>query len=167
MIINDLITKEIEFGDKKHSIEIFEEIKEDTLYPKCSKYDHNSHKTCQNQTKYMFCKGNHETKDHKYQLNGCVSLIEKICLHTIKKCINCQDSHFINSNFYSKRLKILEKILKLQKSRKKIEVIISRKFTYTEVFSQSKSNSKTEDFLKLILNNNIDFKINIKTVSKL
>ena len=65
LITNDLITKEIEFGDKKHSVEIFEEIKEDTLCPKCSKYDCNSHKTCQNPTKYMFCRENHEIKDYK------------------------------------------------------------------------------------------------------
>ena len=62
MIINDFIVKEIEFKDKKHLVEIFEEIKEDTLCPKCSKYGHNSHKTCQNQTEYMICKENHKIK---------------------------------------------------------------------------------------------------------
>ena len=78
LIVNDLITKEIEFRDKKHSVEIFKVIKEDILCPKCSKYDYSSHKTCQNQTKYMFCRENHETKDHKCQLNNCTSLTEKI-----------------------------------------------------------------------------------------
>ena len=65
MITNDLITKEIEFENKKHSIEIFKEIKEDTLYLKCSEYDHNSYKTCQNQIKCMFYRENHKTKDYK------------------------------------------------------------------------------------------------------
>ena len=65
MIINDLIIKEIECKDKKHLIEIFKEIKKDTLCPKCFKYDYNSHKTYENQTKYMFCKENHEIKDYK------------------------------------------------------------------------------------------------------
>ena len=46
LITNDLIVKEIEFEDKKHLVEIFEEIKEDTLCPKCFKHDYNSHKTC-------------------------------------------------------------------------------------------------------------------------
>ena len=65
LIVNDLITKEIEFKDKKYLVEIFKDIKEDTLYSKYSKYDHNSHKTYQNQTKCIFCRENHETKDHK------------------------------------------------------------------------------------------------------
>ena len=123
----------------------------------------------------MFCKENHETKDHKYQLNDCTSLTEKTCLHTPKKYINCQGPHLTNSNFCPKRLEILEKIrkvkkeefLKLQESRKKIEVIISLKSTYTEASSHSKSNSETEDFLKSILNNDIDSEIDMKTTSKL
>ena len=101
--------------------------------------------------------------------------MEKICLYTPKKYINCQDPYFINVNFCSKRLEILEKIrkvkkekfLKLQESRKKIEVIIPLKSTHTEASSHSKSNSETEDFLKSILNNDIDSKIDMKTVSKL
>ena len=89
MITNDLITKEIEFKNKNYSAEIFKGIKKDTLYSKCFKYDHKSHKTCQNQTKYMFCKKNYKTKDYKCQLNSCISLTRKICLYTLKKCINC------------------------------------------------------------------------------
>ena len=65
LIINDLIVKEIEFEDQKHSVEIIEEVKKDILYPKCSEYDYNSHKTCQNQVKCMFYKENHEIKDHE------------------------------------------------------------------------------------------------------
>ena len=46
LIANDLIVKGIEFGNKKHSVEIFKKIKKNTLYPKCSEYDHSSHKAC-------------------------------------------------------------------------------------------------------------------------
>ena len=40
-------------------------MKENILCLKCFKYDHNSYKTYQNQTQYMFCKENYETKDYK------------------------------------------------------------------------------------------------------
>ena len=44
-------------------------------------------------------------------------LTEKIYLYTPKKFISCQGSYFTNSNFYSKRLKILEKIKKVKKEK--------------------------------------------------
>jgi hypothetical protein len=172
-IANSLIAKEEEFGGKKHSVEIFEEIKKDTLCSKCSEYGHSSYKACQNQAKCMFCAKNHEAKDHKCQLNGCTSLTGKICLHTPKKCINCQGPHLTNSNFCPKRLEILEKIrkakkegfLKLRENREKIEVIIP-KSTHIEPSSCSKSNSETEDFLKSLLNSD-DSEMDIETTSEL
>ena len=51
----------------------------------------------------------------KCQLNNCIFLSRKIYLYTSIKCINCQGPHFTNSNFYSKRLEILEKFKKNQK----------------------------------------------------
>ena len=63
------------------------------------------------------------------------------------KCINCNGSHFSNSSYCPKRLEILDKMrkerkeefLKLQKSRKKIAVIIPYKPT------QNKKDNKEND----------------------
>ncbi len=133
IIADGLIAKGIEFGGKRHTIELFQEMKQDTICQKCSKYGHNSYNACQNDLKCNFCEGDHETKDHKCTLKGCTTLTGKICTHTLIKCINCNGtSHFANSSYCPKRLEILEKMrndkkkesLKLQESRKKIAVII-------------------------------------------
>jgi hypothetical protein len=136
-IADSLIAKGIEFGGKKHSVELFLEIRADDICSKCSNFGHNSYKACQEQLKCNFCGKDHETKDHKCSLKGCTALTGKICTHTVMKCINCNGSHFSNSSYCPKRLEILDKMrkerkeefLKLQKSRQKIAVIIPYKPT--------------------------------------
>lgn len=137
IIADSLIANGIEFGGKKHSVELFNENRVDIICSKCSKFGHNSYNACQEPLKCNFCAGNHETKDHKCSLKGCTALTGKICSHTPEKCINCKGSHFSNSNFCPKRLEMLDKMrkqkkeefLKLQESRKKIAVIIPLKST--------------------------------------
>ena len=146
-IADSLIAKGIEFGGKRHTVELFQETKADIICQKCSKFGHNSYKACQESLKCNLCGKEHETKDHKCPLKGCTALTGKICAHTPIKCINCNGSHFANSSYCPKRLEILEKMrkekkrefLKLQESRKKISVIIPLKS------SQISENDKEND----------------------
>ena len=64
------------------------------------------------------------------------SFIKEICTHTLMKYINYNGSYFTNSSYCPKRLEIVKKkkekekkaeFLKLQKSHKKITIIISYK----------------------------------------
>ena len=132
LIANSLIAKGIEFGGKNHPVELFLEIKADTICSKCSQFDHNGHKICENQAKCAFCGLDHETKDHKCQLKGCSARPGTLCIHTPIKCINCKGPHLTSSNFCPKKQEILvnmrksrkEAYLKLQQSRQKIAVIV-------------------------------------------
>jgi hypothetical protein len=45
-IADSLIAKGLEFGGKKHTVELFNEIKAEVICPKCSKFGHNSFKPC-------------------------------------------------------------------------------------------------------------------------
>ena len=64
-IADRVITKGIEFEGKNHSVKLFLEVKADTICFKCSEFDHNSYKACENQVKYVFCEQNHKIKDYK------------------------------------------------------------------------------------------------------
>ena len=137
IITDSLIANRIEFRGKKHSVKLFQENRVDIICSKCSNFSYNSYKACQEPLKCNFCAGNYETKDHKCSLKGCTALTGKIYTYTPQKYINCNRSHFSNSNFCLKRLEMLEKMrkqkkeefLKLQESRKKIAVIIPLKST--------------------------------------
>ena len=150
IIADSLIAKDIKCKGKKYFVKFFHEIKADIICQKCFKFSHNSYNACKEELKCNFCGKDHETKDHKCSLKGCTALSEIICAHTSVKYINYNDSYFSNSSYYSKRLKILEKMRKekkeefqkLQQSHKRITVVI---LSISSIFVQENKDNKEKE----------------------
>jgi hypothetical protein len=145
-IIDKCITKGIDFSGKNHKVELVLEAKVDTICSKCSQFGHDSYKDCQEPPKCAICGGNHEIKDHKCAIKGCIAQIGKPCTHITQKCVNCNGPHLANFSYCPKRLEVLSKQrlakqerYNLQQSRQRIAVMIPVKATSNEAASNEVS----------------------------
>jgi hypothetical protein len=144
-IADACIAKGIDFSGKNHKVELFLEARADIIYAKCSQFGHNSYKACQEPPKCAICGGNHESKNHKCSIQGCISLIGYKCSHTAQKCVNCGGSHLATFSYCPKRLEVLEKqrlakkeLSNLHQSRQKIAVMIPIKATASGIAQEMK-----------------------------
>lgn len=99
--------KELNIAGNRCMTVKFDATKSITQCQNCQKFDH-MHNTCKESVVCAICSKNHETRSHKCH----VCKKTDMCIHTIVKCVNCDQNYQANDQYCEVRLAIQAKSTK-------------------------------------------------------
>ena len=75
-------------------VEKYREAGPSSICMTCSGIGHDRLRGCDERPmQCVICAGAHKSKNHKCGVTGCAAKKEKICIHVVPKCANCESNH--------------------------------------------------------------------------
>ena len=144
------------FGGAVKKIEKFWDAGPGSVFIKCYGIGHKRLRSCGDRPeKCVMCAREHQASKYQCGVNGCSKGTEKLCVHIVPWCANCQGSHQANSAQYPSRQKAEVKAQKNKVAKKaRLEVKATSAFGPNEkdeeipTTSDQKMDTETEEWAK-------------------
>ena len=115
------MAKGLYFRGCSHTIDRYWEIRPKEICLKCLEYGRISYRGCLRSPKCYIYIGDHEIKDYKYLIIGCLILARRVYIYLSIKCIHYKDLYLVISNSCLKKRTAIEEAKRKKEDAKRLK----------------------------------------------